>query len=386
LSTMAVTNIGAIVSGDINKPLMEGDTILIVDGKIRQIGGKSILEGVMAGQVVDARGTTVIPGLIDSHTHPVLGDFTPRQKTLDYLDSSVHGGVTTMISAGEPHVPGRPKDPAGTKALAVLVHKCFKNYRPTGLKVHGGALILEKGLEEKDFAELAEAGVWLVGEVGLGGVKTPEEAAPMVEWAKKYGMKVAMHTGGTSIPGSSTVTADMVLKINPSVVSHINGGTTAIPTGEVERLIEESDLPLEIVQCGNPRVADFTARRLKEKGQLHRIILGNDSPSGSGIIPLGILRTIVQLCSLSGIPAEKAIAMATGNTARAFNLNTSVIEPGREADLVIIDAPLGSVGSDALAAIEAGDIPGVSMVIIDGIIRVKVSRNTPPSKRQAEIK
>ncbi|KJR97516.1 MAG: Enamidase [Peptococcaceae bacterium BRH_c4a] len=386
MSTMAVTNIGAIVSGDINKPLMEGDTILIVDGKIRQIGGKSILEGVMAGQVVDARGTTVIPGLIDSHTHPVLGDFTPRQKTLDYLDSSVHGGVTTMISAGEPHVPGRPKDPAGTKALAVLVHKCFKNYRPTGLKVHGGALILEKGLEEKDFAELAEAGVWLVGEVGLGGVKTPEEAAPMVEWAKKYGMKVAMHTGGTSIPGSSTVTADMVLKINPSVVSHINGGTTAIPTGEVERLIEESDLPLEIVQCGNPRVADFTARRLKEKGQLHRIILGNDSPSGSGIIPLGILRTIVQLCSLSGIPAEKAIAMATGNTARAFNLNTSVIEPGREADLVIIDAPLGSVGSDALAAIEAGDIPGVSMVIIDGIIRVKVSRNTPPSKRQAEIK
>lgn len=386
MSTMAVTNIGAIVSGDINKPLMEGDTILIVDGKIRQIGGKSLLEGVVAGQVVDAKGTTVIPGLIDSHTHPVLGDFTPRQKTLDYLDSSVHGGVTTMISAGEPHVPGRPKDPAGTKALAVLVHKCFKNYRPTGLKVHGGALILEKGLEEKDFAELAEAGVWLVGEVGLGGVKTPEEAAPMVEWAKKYGMKVAMHTGGTSIPGSSTVTADMVLKINPSVVSHINGGTTAIPTGEVERLIEESDLPLEIVQCGNSRVADFTARRLKEKGQLHRIILGNDSPSGSGIIPLGILRTIVQLSSMSGIPAEKAIAMATGNTARAFNLNTSVIEPGREADLVIIDAPLGSVGSDALAAIEAGDIPGVSMVIIDGIIRVKVSRNTPPSKRQAEIK
>jgi len=385
LSTMAVTNIGAIVSGDINKPLMEGDTILIVEGKIRQIGGKSLLEGVMAGQVVDARGTTVIPGLIDSHTHPVLGDFTPRQKTLDYLDSSVHGGVTTMISAGEPHVPGRPKDPAGTKALAVLVHKCFKNYRPTGLKMHGGALILEKGLEEKDFIELAEAGVWLVGEVGLGSVKAPEEAAPMVEWAKKYGMKVAMHTGGTSIPGSSTVTADMVLKINPSVVSHINGGTTAIPTGEVERLIEESDLPLEIVQCGNPRVADFTARRLKEKGQLHRIILGNDSPSGSGIIPLGILRTIVQLSSLSGIPAEKAIAMATGNTARAFNLNTSVIEPGREADLVIIDAPLGSVGSDALTAIEAGDIPGVSMVIIDGIIRVKVSRNTPPSKRQAEL-
>ncbi|MFZ5650890.1 MAG: amidohydrolase family protein [Bacillota bacterium] len=386
MSVLAVTNIGTIVSGNIDSPILEGDTIIIAEGKIQEIGGQGLLGSVRAGQVVDAGGTTVIPGLIDSHAHPVLGDFTPRQKTLDYLDSSVHGGVTTMISAGEPHTPGRPKDPAGTKALAVLVHKCYKNFRPTGLKVHGGAVILEKGLEEKDFAELAAAGVWLVGEVGLGGVKSPEEAAPMVRWAKKYGMKVAMHTGGTSIPGSSTVTADMVLKTNPTVVSHINGGTTAIPVEEVQRLIDESDLPLEIVQCGNPRVADYTARKLIEKGQLHRIIIGNDSPSGTGVIPLGILRTIVQLSSMSGIPAEKAVAMATGNTARVFGLNTSVIEPGKEADLVIIDAPLGSVGPDALKAMEAGDLPGVSMVIIDGAIRVKVSRNTPPSKRQVELR
>ena len=383
---MAIVNIGTIVSGDIENPILKGNTILVADGIIKAVGDEGLMQGVMPDQVVDAAGTTVIPGLIDSHGHPVLGDFTPRQKSLDYLDSTVHGGVTTMISAGEPHTPGRPKDPAGTKALAMLVHKSFKNFKPSGLKVHGGALILEKGLQEKDFAELAGEGVWLVGEVGLGSVKNPEDAAPMVKWAKKCGMKVAMHTGGTSIPGSSTVTADMVLKIDPTLVSHINGGTTAIPPGEVDRLIDESDLPLEIVQCGNPKVADYVARSLFKKGQLHRAVIGNDSPSGTGIIPLGILKTVVQLSSMSEIPAEKAIAMATGNTARAFGLNTSVIAPGREADLVIIDTPLGSVGSDALGAIEAGDIPGVSMVIIDGAVRVKVSRNTPPAKRQAEVK
>ncbi|MFZ5633495.1 MAG: amidohydrolase family protein [Bacillota bacterium] len=386
MATLAITNIGTIVSGDIDNPILKGSAILVSDGKIQAVGDESILNGVKADQVVDARGTTVIPGLVDSHVHPVLGDFTPRQKTIDYLDSSLHGGVTTMISAGEPHTPGRPKDPAGTKALAVLAHKSYKNFRPGGLKVHGGALILEKGLEEKDFAEIAKEGVWLVGEIGLGSVKDPGEAAPMVEWAKKYGMKVAMHTGGTSIPGSSTVTADMVLKINPTVVSHINGGTTAIHPEEVDKIIDQSGLPLEIVQCGNPKVADYVARRLNEKGQLHRIIMGNDSPSGTGIIPLGILRTVTQISSMSGISAAKAIAMATGNTARVFGLNTSMIAPGREADLVIIDAPLGSVGSGALEAIEAGDLPGVSMVIIDGVIRVKVSRNTPPATRQAEVK
>jgi len=382
----AIINVGKIISGDINKPLLSGDTIIISEGKIAAFGGKELIDKYQAEKVIDVAGAIVAPGLIDSHVHPVLGDFTPRQSTLNYLDSSVHGGVTTMISAGEPHTPGRPKDPAGTKALAILAHKSFKNFRPSGLKVHGGAVILEKGLVEKDFDEMAEAGVWLVGEVGLGSVKNPEDAAPMVEWAKKRGMKVAMHTGGTSIPGSSTVTAEMVVKTNPTVVSHVNGGPTAVSTEEIDKLVDQTKLPLEIVQCGNPKAADYVVRKLDQKGELDRIIIGNDSPSGTGIIPLGILRTIVQIASISGIPAEKAWAMASGNTAKVYGLNTSLIETGNEADLVIIDAPLGSVGQDALEAMEAGDVPGVAAVIIDGEVKVKVSRNTPPATRAITIK
>lgn len=382
----ALINIGKIVSGNIRQPLLDGDTIIVSQGKIAGIGGKELLEKYQADQTVDVAGAIVAPGLIDSHVHPVLGDFTPRQSTLNYMDSSLHGGVTTMISAGEPHTPGRPKDPAGTKALAILVHKSFQNFRPGGVKVHGGAVILEKGLTEKDFDEMAEAGVWLVGEVGLGSVKSPEDAAPMVEWAKKRGMKVAMHTGGTSIPGSSTVTAEMVMKTNPTVVSHVNGGPTAVSTGEIDKLVDMTQLPLEIVQCGNLKAADYVVRRLAEKGELDRIIIGNDSPSGTGIIPLGILRTIVQIASLSGIPAEKAWAMASGNTARVYGLETSLIGAGKEADLVVIDTPLGSVGRDALEAMEAGDIPGVAGVMIDGEWKVKVSRNTPPAMRKITIK
>jgi len=120
------------------------------------------------------------------------------------------------------------------------------------------------------------------------------------------------------------------------------------------------------------------ARRLSEKDQLHRIVIGNDAPSGTGVIPLGILRTITQLASMSGIPAAQAIAMATGNTARVYGLNTGVIAPGKEADLVILDKPMGSVGDNALSAIEAGDLPGIAMVLIDGQIKANKSRNTPP--------
>lgn len=386
MTVKAITNIGNLISGDIYKPELNADTIIIEDGIIKKIGGQELLKQYQIETVIDANGTTVIPGLFDSHVHPVLGDYTPRQKTQDFLDGSVHGGVTTGISAGEPHTPGRPKDPIGAKALAILVHKSFQNARPGGMKLHGGALILEKGLVEKDFDDLKEAGVWLIGEIGLGSVKTPEDAIPMVKWAKDRGMKVQMHTGGTSIPGSSTVTAEHVKAIAPTVVSHVNGGPTAISTQEVDELIDETDLILEIVQCGNPKITDYVAKRLDKENMLHRVIIGNDSPSGTGIIPLGILRTIAQISSVSGIPAAKVIAMASGNTARVYELNTGIIEEGREADLVIMDAPMGSVGSNAIESIEAGDLPGVAMVIIDGEVKVSKSRNTPPATRKPVVK
>ena len=66
---------------------------------------------------------------------------TPRQKTVGFLDSYVHGGTTTSISASEVHVPGRPKDPEGVKALAVAAFKCFEHYRPGGMRVYGGSVI-----------------------------------------------------------------------------------------------------------------------------------------------------------------------------------------------------------------------------------------------------
>jgi len=385
MSILAIKNIGILVTGDINNPISKANTIIVEDGKIKKVGDEELLEEFHCDKIIDANGTTVAPGLIDSHVHPVVGDFTPRQNMLGFIDSSLHGGVTTMISAGECHTPGRPKDVEGTKALALLAYKSSKNARPAGVKLHGGALILEKGLTEKDFEELSNQGVWIVGEVGLGTVNNPKEAAPMVEWAKKYGFKVMMHTGGTSIPGSSTVTAQDVMTVNPDVVSHLNGGPTAISLNEVKKLIDESSFALELVQCGNFKVLKQAVEWLNEKGQLYRIILGNDAPSGTGVITLGILRSIAYIASVAGIPAEKAICMATGNTARVYGLNVGIIEEGREADFVIMDTPMGSTGEDCIKALEAGDLPGISMVIIDGNIIVSKSRNTPPPVNKAVV-
>src|SRR4030066_856751 len=378
MTKLMIKNIGALVSGNISNPFLNADTLMIEGGLIQVIGKEKELDDRGIEQVMDVGGMTLTPGLIDSHSRPVLGDFTPSQKMLDYIDSSLHGGVTTMISAGEVHLPGRPKDVAGTKALAILAAKSFANARPAGVKVLGGGLILEPGLQEKDFEELAREGVKVVGEIGLGGVKSPKDAAPMVKWAKKHGMVVMMHTGGTSIPGSTTVPAADVIATDPDIVCHINGGPTAISFAEAEKLVRDTKLTLEIVHCGNSKMIVDVMKIVKEVNAFPRIIIGNDSPSGTGVIPLGILRVINFLASLCEVKAEEAIAMATGNTAKVYKLNRGVVEAGKEADLVIMDAPMGSVGKDALSAIEAGDIPGVAGVMIDGQMKIGVSRNTPP--------
>jgi enamidase len=376
-----IRNIGLIVSGDIARPLLEADSIVVAGGKIAAVGKG--LDGD-ADTVIDARGSAVIPGLIDSHCHPVFGDFTPRQRTMDFIESGLHGGLCTMISAGEVHLPGRPKDIVGLKALAVVAAKAYANLRPAGVKVHGGAPILELGMVEDDFAEMAAHGVKLVGEIGLGSVRTGKDAAPMVRWAKKHGMTVTIHTGGPSIAGSSPISAEVVLEADPHVVGHINGGTTSMSEREIDALVA-TEMALEIVHCGNGKTALHTLERAKDAKALHRIIVGNDAPSGTGVVPLGILRVIAHLASLGGLAPEAAICMATGNTARVYALPVGVIEPGREADLCIVDAPIGSVGTTALEALAAGDLFGISMVLIDGQIKIGRSRNTPPAARAAEV-
>ena len=103
------------------------------------------------------------------------------------------------------------------------------------------------------------------------------------------------------------------------------------------------------------------------------------------MIPLGVLRTLSLLAGLGGLPPAEAIACATGNTARVYRLDCGVIAAGRAADLVICDAPTGSIAADALGALVAGDLPGISMVLIDGRITIGRSRNTPPAARAAEV-
>jgi enamidase len=377
---VVIRNVGLMLSGDIDRPVLEADTVVIDDGLITAVGRERDCDLEGATTTVDARQTCLAPGLIDSHVHPVFGDWTPRQNQIGWIDSTLHGGVTTMISAGEVHLPGRPRDIVGLKALAITAQRAFQNFRPSGVKVLAGAPVIEQGMTEQDFADLAAAGVSLLGEVGLGSVKAGYEAAQMVAWARKHGIQSTIHTGGPSIPGSGLIDKDVVLEADADVIGHINGGHTALSEAHVCELCERSTRAIEIVHNGNERVALAAARAAIELKCPHRVILGTDGPAGSGVQPLGMLRLIAMLSSLGNLPAELVFCFATGNTARIRGLNSGLIEVGRAADFVFMDRAQHSAGRTLLESVQLGDIPGIGMVIIDGIVRCGRSRNTPPAQ------
>ena len=216
MATVGLINIGALATGDLAEPRAEIETLLVENGRIAALGAAGRTAAGRADVVVDCRGTTVMPGLIDSHCHVVLGDYTPRQKTVDFLESYVHGGITSVVSAGEGvHAPGRPHDPAASKALAIAAAKCFEHFHPNGMKVNAGSVVLEPGLDEADFAEMARHGV-RHAKYGFGGYAHPRDGEPEVRRAQRHGLCVMSHSGGNSIPGSSPISHEVLLHLRPA--------------------------------------------------------------------------------------------------------------------------------------------------------------------------
>jgi enamidase len=382
---VAVVNIARMVSGDWREPCAPGDTILIEGDRIVRAGTASPAEVEAADVVIDADGMTAAPGLIDSHVHITFGDYTPRQRTVGYLESYLHGGTTTAISASEVHVPGRPRDPEGVKALAIAAQRCFTDYRPGGMRVIAGSVILEPGLTARDFEELAAKGVRLA-KAGFGAVKTAYDYVPLVEAAKAAGLITTCHTGGSSIPGSGAITGDHLLAMHPHVSFHINGGPTAMPDADFERVITESNIALQVCTAGNLRTTLLCAKLSDRLGAFDRFIIATDTPTGSGIMPLGMLYTIAHCASLTGLPAERFLCAASGSNARVYGLDSGLLAAGTAADVVLLDAPDGGTQATALDAIQNGDIAAIGAVVTAGVPRfVGRSRNTPATMRKARV-
>jgi enamidase len=379
MSELLIENVGTIATGRLTAPTVDADSIYVRDGVIEELDATA----ATAETVIDARGTTVVPGIVDAHVHPVAGEYTPRQETIGWCESYLNSGTTSMVSAGEIHHPGRPTDAEGLKSLATLNRKSYDNLRPSGVKLHAGTLILTNDTTVDDIEAVRDRGVSRTKIIFA--MDDLDHASRLVERAKELGMVTMMHSGGSSVPGTRPIDEEMFKTIRPDIALHFNGGPTALPDDEWRAIVEDTDIDLELVIAGNQRTAIEILETMAERGELDRLQIATDTPTGTGVVPCGMWLEAGILASLTEVSAPEIVSLMTGVPARRHGLDVGRIEEGRPADLCIVDAPQGSAGADALGAVSNGDYPSVDTVVVDGEILVKTSDNTGPAKRPAEI-
>lgn len=385
MERMLIKNIGVIISGRYEEPILEAEAIYIESGRIKKIGNLSEMPDISGATIIDANGLYVCPGLIDAHTHPLIGDYIPSIKAVDWIDSYVNGGITSLVSAGEMRLPGFSPTVAGVKSLAVLSNLSWEEFHPGGAKVKAGAVMLAQGLTAKDFEELAGENINIVGEVGMEGLTDPGERLELVKTARSHGFKVLAHSGGASFPGCASITADDLFQIKPDVVCHLNGAPTPMCSHDIRRVVLENDCYYDLIAHGNMKMTLQIINLAAEAGKLDRVLVGTNAPSMAGFSPVGLWMLMGTICALTGVKPEQAIAMATGNVASCYGLNQGLIEEGYSADILLCDVDLGSSSNCMLEWIASGSIPSVALVIIDGRIVLTRCRNTAPPKRNPVV-
>ncbi len=382
---LLIEDIGVLATGRLGEPAVRDTTLLIEDGLVTGIG----VDAVHPDRVLSAGGLTVIPGLVDGHVHPSFGEWTPAQNALGWVHNYLHGGTTTMVSAGELHIPGLAFDaltPELVVSLAITSRHTTGRLRPSGVKAVAGTVLLVPGLTESHFDRMQAQNLTQLKFIFYDWNLLPNgEAAQYVRWARERGMTVKMHSGGVSRSGSSRVAAfDIVSEVRPDIVGHISGGPIPMPDADILRVVNELEsVYLEVCSSMNYRATKLVIDELQRHQGLSRLTLGTDTPGGTGVIPRGMLRNICFLASMCGVDPVDAIAAGTGTTAKAHGLDVGILEVGRPADLVALGPITGSTADDGLESFSLGDLPGIALVMVDGEVLVNGrSEQTPPPKQQ----
>jgi enamidase len=383
--SMGFINIGTLLTGDVADPIRSGADVLVRGRQIAAVG-MNIGAGE-ADTVVDVRGATLAPALWDSHYHPYFGDFSPRQEAIGTVSRVARAGITHLVSAGAGHQPGmylpsanlpnvqalsavkladpsRARDAAGSKALAIAMTHAWQNNRLYGARVHAETVIAEDGFTAADFEDMVANGVRILK--FLRPVSRLSDAVRYREWAADSGLLVMTHTGNRALAKDAPSIDASLQGVDPDIAGHINGGPTPAPRSAIDWLVERGRAALDIVFIGNMAIASDVVRRVLERGEAHRLLIGSDLPGGTGIVPTAVLRTIQLLHHLTGVPVPVLYAMGSGNTARAYGLPGGRIEVGQPADLVVWDPVDGSETESFIDCVAYGDRPYPGLIAMEG--------------------
>jgi hypothetical protein len=92
---------------------------------------------------------------------------------------------------------------------------------------------------------------------------------------------------GVSRSGASQVAGAAIVKhLRPDIVGHISGGPIPMPEGDIAAIVAETEFFLELCSSGNPRTALRLMDLVKARVAFHRVVIGTDTPGGTGVDPM----------------------------------------------------------------------------------------------------
>jgi len=377
----------------------ESSGVLVQDGRIAAVGLAA--DGVPDGAtVVELAGRTLLPGLIDAHSHITVERPTPapgaealRSGTDAHflaadLREMLRRGVTTVRDVGS-------YGDLAIEARQAIRYGAFRGPRiltcgriisataPGGIFFEGmyreadGPDDVRRAVREQlrrgaDFIKVMTTGARSVEiEDPDPAQLTRAEIATVVEEAHRQGYRVAAHAegiDGTEIAiqeGIDTIEHGMYLNQRPELLERMAAsGQVLVPTlsgyywmGGLGDVIDPTDAAVDpemlpsIVELAHYNLEQGTRslRAAREAGV--RIALGSDRPGVSGEdTALELVRMIHH-----GLAPVQALLSATAVAARAIGLEDHIgtIAPGRLADLAVLD---GDVLREPELLLDAGRV------------------------------
>jgi imidazolonepropionase-like amidohydrolase len=358
--------------------LLDSQTIVVVGETIQAISPTAQVQPQAGDTVVDLGGMTVLPGLIDVHTHLTMNtDFDPyRELTSTSAKEAINGVVnarTTLmagftsvrnvgayrfvdvdlrdaVNAGQ--VPGPHMQVSGP-LLGITGGHCDENLLPIQYHVVGDGVADGIAEVQHKVRENIKYGADLIKICATGGVLskgddpqasqyTLEEMQAIVADAHRLGRKVAAHAhGAQGILWATEAGVDSIEHgsyINDEAIAEMKKrGTYLVPTLYLEDwMLEKGNLPPFYHQkmLDTIAVAKGNIKHAMQAGV--KIALGTDAavyPHGLNAHELDVY--VNQL----GMAPLAALQTATVNAAdlMGWTAKTGTLEAGKWADIIAVE-------------------------------------------------
>jgi imidazolonepropionase-like amidohydrolase len=367
--------------------MLTGQAIVIEGDKIVSVGPMTDAKSEASAETIDLPNATVLPGLIDAHTHLTydpknlgyegLGISIPREALIGARNARVtlQAGFTTVRNVGaggysdialrdainDGDVPG-PRILASGPALGITGGHCDDNllapeYHDTALGVADGVDAVRHKVRENikygaDVIKIcATGGVMSKGDDPNASQYTREEMKAIVEEAHRLGRKVAAHAhGAEGVIWASDAGVDSIehghLMSDESIATLKKNGTYIVPTLYLMDWNREN--------LGKRNAPDFVVRKMKDVSAVGQNNLKKAFAAGlkvafgtdAAVYPHGLNAHEFAVYVRLGMTPLQAIQTATINASDLLGWANKIgtLEPGKFADIIAVDGdPLKDV-------------------------------------------